>query len=61
MIYCCKDMEYLTQTVYFEIKDGKPYIIDQEWEINIGEEPIKYCPWCGSVLTITLPSNSKPE
>jgi hypothetical protein len=51
---CCNIMDELTKTVYFEIRDGNPYIIDQEWSTPISNEPIRYCPWCGKLIMMEV-------
>jgi hypothetical protein len=48
MEYCCDEWKKLTDTVYFEEKEGKYYIMDQEWRTSISDKPINYCPWCGT-------------
>jgi rRNA maturation endonuclease Nob1 len=47
MEYCCEAFKELV-----------------EWDCHdcgIPDEATRYCPYCGSSLTLTSPSNSKPE
>jgi len=59
MLNCCEEMKRACKEDQFEgfIENGE-LVFSDDYDLRI---KINYCPACGSVITFTPPSNTKPE